>query len=172
MKRYGIDLQFSDSTIKWEDSSIPMHPQGFYSDERLEDVLLYMENPELQELIDGEEIAMDENRCLQPILESKYEKQDIRAVAEAQKHLTVNQRRQLEEVLRQHERLFDGKLLVGKWNGVTVDIELKPDATPYQCKRPTRIPQIHLETLKKEKQRLCLIGVLEKTHGTNPWCAP
>ena len=33
-----------------------------------------------------------------------------RAVAEAQKHLTVNQRQHLEEVLRQHEQLFDWKL--------------------------------------------------------------
>ena len=37
-----------------------------------EDVLLYLENPELQELMDGEDIAMDKNH-LQPILESKYE---------------------------------------------------------------------------------------------------
>jgi hypothetical protein len=34
MKRYGIDLQFSDSTIRWEDSRLPMHAQGFYTEER------------------------------------------------------------------------------------------------------------------------------------------
>jgi transposase InsO family protein len=169
LKRYGIDLQFSDSTIRWEDSSMPMHPQGFYTDERLEDVKLYLENPELEELMNGDETGIDES-FLQTILESKYEKQDLRSVAEAQQHLTVEQRQRLEEVLRKHERLFDGTL--GKWNGVKVDIELKPDAVPFHCKRPMRIPHIHLETLKNETDRLCAIGVLEKTDGYSEWCSP
>ena len=91
LKRYGIDLQFSDSTIRWEDSSMPMHPQGFYTDERLEDVKLYLENPELEELMNGDVTGIDES-FLQTILESKYEKQDLRSVAEAQQHLTVEQR--------------------------------------------------------------------------------
>jgi len=77
----------------------------------------------------------------------------------------VNQQRQLEELLRRHEKLFDGTL--GKWNGVEVDIEIKPNAVPFHCKRPMRIPHIHLETLKNETERLCSIGVLEKTDGNN-----
>jgi len=169
MKRYGIDLQFSDSTIRWEDNSLPMHPQGFYTEERLEDIILYLENPTLEELMDGNNFGYEES-YLQPILESNYEKQDLHKVAEAQQHLTVNQQRQLEELLRRHEKLFDGTL--GKWNGVEVDIEIRPNAVPFHCKRPMRIPHIHLETLKNETERLCSIGVLEKTDGNNPWCAP
>ena len=70
MKRYGIDLQFSDSTIQWEDSTMSMHPQGFYTDERLESVLLYLENPEVEDVMNGDKVEVDEN-YLQAILDVK-----------------------------------------------------------------------------------------------------
>jgi hypothetical protein len=82
-----------------------------------------LENPTLEELMNGDNFGYEES-YLQPIFESNYEKQDLHKVAEAQQHLTVNQRRQLEDLLRRHEKLFDGTLR--KWNGVEVDIELYP----------------------------------------------
>lgn len=53
-------------------------------------------------------------------------------------------------------------------------MELNKDAVPYHCGKPIRIPHIHLETLKKEVDRLVKIGVLEVVDGSRagPWCAP
>jgi hypothetical protein len=53
-------------------------------------------------------------------------------------------------------------------------VELTPDAVPYHCGKPIRIPHIHMKTLKKEVDRLVEIGVLEVVQGdkAGPWCAP
>ncbi len=169
MRRYGIDLRFSKDIIEWDDCLMPMHQQGFWSNERLEDLFLLLENPELNDLMEGDLIGYDES-FVAKILDSKYEKQDLPAVADQQKHLSPDQRDKLLKVLRKHERLFSGKL--GVWKGETVDIELRPNAQPYHCRRPMRIPHIHLPTLKKETERLVDIGVLERTKGDSPWCAP
>ena len=80
----------------------------------------------------------------------------------------INEKK-LFECLREHNDLFQGKL--GKVPNVEVKADLKPNAVPYHCKQPFRVPHIYLETLKKEVDRLCATGVLEKTDGTSPWCA-
>jgi Reverse transcriptase (RNA-dependent DNA polymerase) len=63
------------------------------------------------------------------------------------------------KLLKELEHLFDGTL--GNFNTTLVSIELKPDAKPYHA-RPYPVPAIFKETVRKEVQRLCDIGVLEK----------
>ena len=64
--------------------------------------------------------------------------------------------------------MFDGTL--GKWTGEPYDIELQPDAKPYHS-RAYPIPKIHENTLKKEVERLCQLGVLKKVNRS-AWAAP
>jgi hypothetical protein len=94
----------------------------------------------------------------------------LEAVVNQQKHLTPDQRQKLLKILTAHSSLFDGTL--GTWQTQEIDIELNPYVQPYHCRRPMRIPRIHMETLTKEVQRLLKIGVLERCSGSSPWCAP
>ena len=54
-----------------------------------------------------------------------------------------------------------------------MSLKLLYNIKPYHCQRPIRIPRIHIDTLKKEINRLIEIGVLEKVYEgeAGPWCA-
>jgi hypothetical protein len=91
------------------------------------------------------------------ILDAKYEKANIDATINTFKHLNSNQQQQLKALLYKFEHLFDGTL--GDWNTEPVSSKLKEGATPLQSP-PFSVPKIQEETLKKEIQRLCNLGVL------------
>ena len=60
------------------------------------------------------------------IKDAKYEKPDLRKVAEEQKHLTGPQKEASLKFLFTKEAAFHGKR--GTWNGDPVDFEMKPEA--------------------------------------------
>ena len=64
--------------------------------------------------------------CPGPILESKYEKVDVKEVAKQQTHLTESQRQDLTNLLSKYTKLFSGQL--GKYEGHKVHLELEPNA--------------------------------------------
>jgi hypothetical protein len=72
-------------------------------------------------------------------------------------HLDTHQRKELLALLTEFEDLFDGTL--GIWETEPVHLELKEGATPYHG-RLYLVPQAHKETLMKEIQRMCDIGIL------------
>jgi hypothetical protein len=92
------------------------------------------------------------------ILDAKYEKANIDATINTLKDLSSNQQQQLKALLYKFEHLFYGNL--GDWNKEPVSFKLKEGATPFQLP-PFSVPKIHEETLKKEIQRLCNLGVLK-----------
>ena len=103
------------------------------------------------------------------ILDSKYEKADLPAIVrERCSHLTLYQRCQLQKLLTTYEVLFDGTL--GDWKTNPVSIKLKPGATPYHG-RAYPVPHVHLETLRKEVNRLEIIGVLIRQPDSE-WASP
>ena len=158
MFRYGFILDFKEKVIIWDGMRKPMRPKGYWTEEKMK-----------QEAFNLEE----EEECLaQQIMDSKYEKQDLSQVAQEQTHLSKEDRDRLERTLTAHENLFSGK--IGHWPDDKVVLELKPDAKPFHCGRPMRIPHIHMETLKKEIDRLVRIGVIEAVAGAEAgrWCAP
>jgi hypothetical protein len=61
------------------------------------------------------------------------------------------------KLLQEFEELFDGTL--DDWDCNPVLFGLKEGAQPYHD-RPFTIPKKHVETLKKEIQRQCNLGVL------------
>ena len=103
------------------------------------------------------------------VLDAKYEKADLNAViADNCKPLSVPDQEKLLKLLTQFEDLFDGTL--GDWNTELVSLELKEGAKPYHGRLfPT--PKAHVETLKKEVQRLCELGVL-KWQPESEWASP
>ena len=194
MRKYGMELDFKDDVIRWDGMTLPMSKilnptvpkqstagAQFVSDGET-DVGPYFCEPVqlgLHRSIShcfnsrSTEIPEDElDGFAAQILDSKYEEQNLSQVAHDQTHLTEKQRGQLETLLTQHQDLFNGKL--GLWPDGPVTAEIKSDSQPYHCQRAMRIPHVHIETVKKEVQRLVDIGVLEPISGTQsgPWCAP
>jgi hypothetical protein len=64
----------------------------------------------------------------------------------------------LKLLLNKYEPQFDGSL--GDWKTDPVDLRLKSGEMPFQLS-PFPVPKIHEETLKKEINRLCDLGVLK-----------
>ena len=97
--------------------------------------------------------------CLIQILDAKYEKANLRAIVEddCNKHISAPDKASLLELLQEFEELFDGTL--GDWDCDPVLLELKEGAMSHHG-RPFPIPKKHLETTKKEIQRLCDLGYL------------
>ena len=82
--------------------------------------------------------------------------------------LSATEKDKLLKLLQEFEELFDGTL--GDWDCNPVLLQLKEGAQPYHG-RPFPIPKKHVETLKKEIQRLCNLGVL-KWQVDSEWALP
>jgi hypothetical protein len=104
------------------------------------------------------------------ILDAKYEKADFPEIVETQcKHLNAHQRKEpLALLFLEFEDLFDGTL--GIWDTEPVHLELKEGAKPYHGK-PYPVPKAHKETLMKEIQRMCDIGILA-WQPESEWASP
>jgi hypothetical protein len=109
------------------------------------------------------------NRAVK-ILDAKYEKADLPKIVETQcRHLDAHQRKELLDLLLEFEDLFDGTL--GIWDTEPVHLELKDDAKLYHGK-PYPVPKAHKETLMKEIQRMCDIGILLAWQPELEWASP
>ena len=102
------------------------------------------------------------------ILDSKYEKANLRTVADGAKHLTSIEREKLYKLLVKYQEIFDGTL--GAWKTDDVDFDLKEGAQPFS-QRYYPVPHLYKETFKKELDRLVKLGVLEKVQQSE-WGSP
>ena len=84
------------------------------------------------------------------------------------KHLNVQQKADIKQVLNKFTKLFDGTL--GVYPHRKFHIELEPGAGPKHA-RSYPIPVIHLETFKKELKHLYEIGGLQP-QGASEWASP
>ena len=127
INRVGIDILGSNGTVEWLGNSIPMRspPTITQAEEDFnalfESYLIEMENDHFGfEPLDN---------YASKILDAKYDKVDVKDVAQEQAHLTASQRNDLERLLKKHEKLFSGKL--GLYPHKQFNIELLPGAD--QC---------------------------------------
>jgi hypothetical protein len=63
------------------------------------------------------------------------------------------------QLLTKYESLFDGPL--GDWKTKPILFQLKEGVSPYHG-RAFPVPKVHKETIIKEVDRLCQLGVLER----------
>ncbi len=114
--------------------------------------------------------TLEATKCLIKILEdAKYDKANIREIKQdCLNHLSATYKDKLLNLLQEFEELFDGTL--GDWDCKPVSLQLKEGAQPYHG-RPLPIPKKHVDTLKKEIQRLCNLGVL-KWQADSKWALP
>jgi hypothetical protein len=94
------------------------------------------------------------------ILDAKYQKADLQSIVKDNcKHLNANQQKKLLQQLKKYESLFDDTS--GDWKTKPVSFQLKEGALPYHG-RAFPLPKIHKDTIIKEVERLCKLGVLER----------
>ena len=156
MRDLGIDILMSEDTVQWDNSEMPF--KDMTGDNLAE--TFHIDDPD----------SIDDSltRIKKRILDNDYDVADLRQVAEDQTHLTPDEQKELESLLREYEDLFDGTL--GRWTQPDYRIELKPDVKPYHAKA-FPVPRVHMETLKKEVERLCKVGVLKRVNRSE-WAAP
>ena len=85
------------------------------------------------------------------IQESTYDPADMKKVAQAQTHLTQEQRDDLEKIFMRHTTLFDGQLK--KYTGGQVQLHVDPNVEP-KAVRHYPVAQRHLHLFKQELDRL------------------
>ena len=102
-------------------------------------------------------------------MDAKYENADLKSVvADHGQHLSVPDQEKLLKLLTEFKDLFDGTL--GDWDTEPVSLKLKEGTKPYHGRLfPT--PKAHTETLKRDVQRLCELGVL-KWQPESEWASP
>ena len=111
--------------------------------------------------------TLEATKYLIQILDAKYEKVDLRAITENCTHLSDPEKHSLLELLQKFEELFDGTL--GDWDCELIYLQLKEGSKPYHG-WPFPIPNKHMESTKKEIQRLCNLGVLRQ--ADSEWALP
>jgi len=103
------------------------------------------------------------------ILDAMYENADLNAaVKENCNYLSTLDQEKLRKLLTEFEELFDGTL--GNWDTELVSLKLREGARPYHG-RPFPTPKVHKETLEKDLERLCELGVL-KWQPESDWVSP
>ncbi len=102
------------------------------------------------------------------ILDAKHKKVLVNDVIDQLDHQNAQQKTDLQQVLNEHSKLFDGTL--GVYLHRTFHIVLVPGAVPNHF-RPYAIPIIYLEAFKKELIHLVEIGVLSPQYASE-WASP
>ena len=129
----GFKFDFTTMSVEWDGVSVPMKNSDSTEEENF-----HIPDPACVD---------DDAERLKRILDAKYEKADLKKVAESQTQLSPEEQDKLHELLTKYSDLFDGTL--GKWKMEDYDVELRPDAKPYHAKAYP-IPKVHINTLKLE----------------------
>ncbi len=154
LESLGFVIDFKDHTIHWDKSQMPFKD--------------LTQNPIESYHIDEPDAVKESMSRVKKILDNDYGQADLHEVARSQTHLSREEQDKLEDLLRRYEDLFDGTL--GRWTQPDYHLELKPDVKPYHAKA-FPVPKVHMETLKKEVERLRKVGVLRRVNRSE-WAAP
>jgi hypothetical protein len=96
-------------------------------------------------------------------------KADLQSIVKDKcKHLSTDQQKKLLQLFTKYELLFDGTL--GDWKTKPVSFRLKEGVSLYHG-QAFPVPKVHKETIKKEVERLCKLGVLERQPASE-WASP
>jgi hypothetical protein len=144
----GMDILFLSQRLRWDGIEVPMQT----ANSNLID--LDKINSPNKYTVDVFAIASSTMK----ILDAKYEKADLDAYFKLVNHLDSKQKISFMSILNKYEHLFDG--LLGNWKTDPVDLRLKSGEMPFQLS-PFPVPKFHEETLEKEINRLCDLGVLK-----------
>src|SRR5210317_355464 len=160
LQEIGLDFLFSQGLMTWENASVPMKGDEYWSSQNIDENelnLSFLQDPDTTEI-----------ERIQNILDAKYSPADIREEVHKCTKLNNSEREELLSLLNKYQDLFDGSL--GEWQTQPIKIESKPEAKPYHA-RPYPVPQSQEQKLKNEVERLCKWGILKKCNNSE-WAAP
>ena len=164
MLELKMNISFENKTVSWDGIEIPMRDFNKLRKWNISNIEMKAIIQESSEPI----VTQKATERILRILDSKYEKANLRVVIEGAKHLTSIEQDKLYKLLVKYKDIFDGSL--GAWETDNVDFELKEGAQPVS-QRYYPVPHLYKETFKKELDRLVELGVLEKVHESE-WGSP
>ena len=127
LSKTGIKLDYDRGEMVWYDCTLPMRPRkGLTSADfdQMEDMYhIQFED----ELLGQDWLQLYATK----ILDARYKWTDVRDIVENQTHLTACQKCDLLDVLKCHQKLFNGTLGIYPHKKVHIDIE--PDAEPVHA---------------------------------------
>ena len=163
----GTDLIYSAEVplVRWEHVDVPMKERGTLQD------------PDLMEHVHALSIDLtskplrkaEERRVrMLDVDEKTHANVDLPAFVKTLEHLSPEEQETLLEQLTPCKSLFSGGLATAKVQ--PIDFELKPGTRPHHIRQPFSIPEVCKPATKKEINRLCAIGVLEKRSDSEWAC--
>ena len=164
MPKLQIDISFKERNVSWEGIKIPLRDYNKIAKWNISQFELNTIINEMREPIVTEQAT---NRMIK-ILDSKYEKANLKLVVSKAVHLKEHERTLLYELLIKYQEIFDGSL--GEWQTTPVNFELHKGSKPHS-QNPYSVPRIYKETFKKELDRLVKLGVLERVE-LSEWGSP
>jgi hypothetical protein len=155
MKEFGIILNFKNKMIAIDEVILPMRPINILHGSSILCVLEHNYSLAMEP-----QSTQDATQHATLILDAKYSKADLQSVVRDNcKHLSANQQKNLLQLLKKYELLFDGTL--GDWKTKPVSFQLKKGVSPYH-RQAFPVPKIHKDTIMKGMEKLCKLGVLER----------
>jgi hypothetical protein len=164
MKKYGIMLDLNDKMITVDEIKLRMKHINYLQHSSTLRVLelnhsLAMEPHSTQDTI----------KRVTRILDARYKKADLQSIVRDNcKHLSADQQKKLPLLLKKYESLFDGTL--GDWKTKPVSFQLREGVFPHHG-RAFPVLEIHKDTIMKEVERSCELGVLERQPASG-WALP
>ena len=155
-----VRLCFNTDTVQWMDRMVEMKPVSFYEVQGMYADFEDVEEEEDHELFSAEEPTK--------ILDRAYQKISPEECAEAQNHLSAEERQKFQQVLEKYVDVFDGKL--GCYPHEKIKIRLKSGARLVH-KRPYTVPYVREDTVKCELKHLVQESVLRPC-GATDWAFP
>jgi hypothetical protein len=164
MKKYGIILDFKDKMITVDEVKLPMQNINYLQGSSSL-CALKLNHSLAMEL----HCTKDATKHVTQILDAKYQKADLQSIVRDNcNHLSTDQQNKLLQLFKKYEPLFDCTL--GDWRTKPVSFQLKNGVSSYHG-QAFPVPKIHKDTIMKEVERLCKLGVLER-QPTSEWASP
>jgi hypothetical protein len=164
MKKCCIILDFKNKMITVDEVKLPMHNINYLQGSSTLRALKLNHSLAIEP-----HSTQDATKHITRILDAKYNKADLHSIGRDNcKHLSANQQKKLLQILKKYESLFDGTL--GDWKTKPVSFQLKEGVSPYHG-QAFPVPKIHNDTIIKEVERLCKLGVLERQPASE-WALP
>jgi hypothetical protein len=163
-KEYGIILDFKDKMITIDVVKLPMRNINYLQDSSTIFALRLNHSLAMEP-----QSTQDATKLVMWILDAKYQKADLQSIVKDKcKHLSTDQQKKILQLLTKYESLFDG--ILGDWKTKLVSFQLKEGVSPYHG-QVFPVPKVHKETIIKEVERLCQLGILERQPASE-WVLP
>jgi hypothetical protein len=153
MKEFGIILDFKGKMITVYEVELPMQNMNYLQGSSTLCALKLNHSLAMEP-----HSTQDANKRVTRILDAKYKKADLQSIIiDNFKHLSTDQQKKLLQLLKKYETLFDS--ILGDWKTKPVSFQLKEGVSPCHG-QAFPVPKIHKDTIIKEVERLCKLGLL------------